>query len=58
VSDNPLDSHKICVRGGFRVGQNILLIYKTIEKRKDTPLNEYIDLDQLLVEQGIDLDAV
>ena len=29
-------------------------IYKTIEQRKDTPLNEYIDLDQLLAEQGVD----
>ena len=33
-------------------------IYKTIEQRKDTPLNEYIDLDQLLTEQGIDLDEI
>ena len=33
-------------------------IYKTIEQRKDTPLNEYIDLDQLLAEQGIDLDEI
>ncbi len=33
-------------------------IYKAIEQRKDTPLNEYIDLDQLLAEQGIDLDAI
>jgi len=33
-------------------------IYQTIEQRKDTPLNEYIDLDQLLTEQGIDLDEI
>ena len=33
-------------------------IYKTVEQRKDTPLNEYIDLDQLLAEQGIDLDEI
>ncbi len=33
-------------------------IYKTIEQRKDTPLNEYIDLDQLLTEQGIDLGEI
>ena len=33
-------------------------IYKTIEQRKDTPLNEYIDLDQLLAEQGLDLDEI
>jgi PHD/YefM family antitoxin component YafN of YafNO toxin-antitoxin module len=33
-------------------------IYKTVEQRKDTPLNEYIDLDQLLAEQVIDLDEI
>jgi len=33
-------------------------IYKTIEQRKDTPLNEYIDLDQILAEQGIDLSEI
>jgi len=33
-------------------------IYQTIEQRKDTPLNEYIDFDQLLTEQGIDLDEI
>ncbi|MBT3387011.1 MAG: prevent-host-death protein [Desulfobacula sp.] len=33
-------------------------IYKTIEQRKDTPLNDYIDLDQLLAEQGTDLDEI
>ena len=33
-------------------------IYKTVEQRKDTPLNEYIDLDQLLTEQGIDLNGI
>ncbi len=33
-------------------------IYKTIEQRKDTPLNEYIDLDQLLAEQGVDLNEI
>ncbi|MBT3177654.1 MAG: hypothetical protein HOG03_22260 [Desulfobacula sp.] len=33
-------------------------IYQTIEQRKDTPLNEYIDLDQLLAEQGLDLDEI
>jgi len=33
-------------------------IYKTIEQRKDTPLNEYIDWDQLLAEQGIDLGEI
>jgi PHD/YefM family antitoxin component YafN of YafNO toxin-antitoxin module len=33
-------------------------IYKTIEKRKETPLSEYVDFDQLLAEQGIDLDAI
>jgi PHD/YefM family antitoxin component YafN of YafNO toxin-antitoxin module len=33
-------------------------IYQTAEQRKDTPLNDYIDLDQLLAEQGIDLDEI
>ena len=33
-------------------------IYKTVEQRKNTPLNEYIDLDQLLTEQGIDLNGI
>jgi len=33
-------------------------IYKTVEQRKDTPLNEYIDLDQLLTEQGLDLNGI
>ncbi len=33
-------------------------IYKTVEQRKKTPLNEYIDLDQLLTELGIDLNGI
>ena len=33
-------------------------IYKTVEQRKNTPLNEYIDLDQLLTELGIDLNGI
>jgi hypothetical protein len=33
-------------------------IYQAVEQRKDTPLSEYIDLDQLLAEQGIDLDEI
>ena len=33
-------------------------IYKAVEQRKDTPLSQYIDLDQLLTEQGIDLDEI
>ena len=33
-------------------------IYQSVEQRKDTPLNEYTDLNQLLAEQGIDLDEI
>ncbi len=33
-------------------------IYQSVEQRKATPLNEYIDFDQLLAEQGIDLDEI
>ncbi len=33
-------------------------IYQAVEQRKDTPLNEYIDLNQLLTEQNIDLDEI
>ena len=33
-------------------------IYKTIEQRKDTPLKEYIDMEQLLANQSIDTDEI
>lgn len=33
-------------------------IYKTIEQRKDTPLKEYIDMEQLLTNQGIGTDEI
>jgi DNA polymerase sigma len=32
-------------------------IYQAVGQRKETPLSEYIDLDQLLAEQGIDLNV-
>ncbi len=33
-------------------------IFQTVEQRKDTPLNDYINLDQLLAEQGIEADEI
>jgi PHD/YefM family antitoxin component YafN of YafNO toxin-antitoxin module len=33
-------------------------IYKTVEQRKDTPLEKYIDMEQLLATQGIGTDEI